>query len=345
MPTFPFRLDGSADGDVAFRVVMRSPRRRVGLLPLLAAPWALLAAVSVASCQRPVPPAARQVVRVTTGTPGAGFYPLSQALAAAWAKAFPSLDVQVQDSAGSVSNVEALQRGAADVGLAYADVAYTAYVGRLGDRPHAFDALRGIAVLELTPVHLVVRRDRAITDAASLRGRRVAVGPAGSGSALTAQIVLKALGIEMDDIRVEALRYNEAAARLGAGTIDALFVTGSDPVESVRAAVRAGARLVPLTGPAIERLRHDYPFYRHTVIHGGTYPGQAEPVATIGVDNLLVCRAGLDEGTVHDLTRQFFAALPALSTLNFMDLDQAPATPIPLHDGAARYYRERELSR
>jgi hypothetical protein len=190
-----------------------------------------------------------------------------------------------------------------------------------------------------------VRAGSAIADAASLRGRRVAVGPTGSGSALTAQIVLRALGIDETAVLVEPLKYNEAAARLAAGTIDALFVTGSDPVDSVRVSTQAGARILPLGGPAIEQLRHDYPFFRPTVIQGGTYPGHPAPIRTIGVDNLLLCRRGLDESAVHDLTEQFFLQLPSMRILGGMDLEQAPATPIPLHDGAARYYRERELER
>jgi hypothetical protein len=298
-----------------------------------------------AGCREPEPPPARKEIRLTTGTPGARFHPLGQALARAYAAALPMLDVRLLDTAGSVANVEALERGDADVGLSYADVAYTAYVGGLDGRQASFAELRGIAVLELAPVHLVVRAGSKIADPTDLRGRRVAVGPPGSGSALTAEIVLRALGIDASAVDVEPLKYNEAAAQLAAGTIDALFVNGSDPVDSVRASTQAGARILPLGGPAIERLRHDYPFFRPTVIHGGTYPGHPSPIRTIGVDNLLLCRRGLDEATVHDLTQQFFAQLPSMSILSGMDLEQAPATPIPLHDGAARYYRERELSR
>jgi hypothetical protein len=298
-----------------------------------------------ASCREPEPPPARKEIRLTTGTPGARFHPLGQALARAYAAALPMLDVRLLDTAGSVANVEALERGDADVGLSYADVAYTAYVGGLDGRQASFAELRGIAVLELAPVHLVVRAGSKIADPTDLRGRRVAVGPPGSGSALTAEIVLRALGIDASAVDVEPLKYNEAAAQLAAGTIDALFVNGSDPVDSVRASTLAGARILPLGGPAIERLRHDYPFFRPAVIHGGTYPGHPAPIRTIGVDNLLLCRRGLDEATVHDLTQQFFAQLPSLSILSGLDLEQAPATPIPLHDGAARYYRERELSR
>ena len=94
-----------------------------------------------------------------------------------------------------------------------------------------------------------------------------------------------------------------------------------------------------------DRLRHAYPFFRQTVIPARSYAGQPDPVHTIGVDNLLVCRRGLDEPTAHDLARAFFSALPILPMPTLMDLEQAPATPIPLHDGAARYYRERELAR
>ncbi|MCX6553007.1 MAG: TAXI family TRAP transporter solute-binding subunit [Acidobacteria bacterium] len=314
---------------------------RVGLLVATA----VSAAFVLLACRPAEQTPARRVVRLTTGTPGAGFYPLGEALARAYSQSQPLLDVQVHDSAGSVANVTALQRGEADVGLSYADVAYMAFVGRLEGRPQAFEELRGIAVLELTPVHLVVRANSGIRDAAGLRGRKIGVGLPGSGSALTADIVLAALGIDASSVHLEPLRYVDAGNRLAAGPIDAMFVTGGDPMASVRASTGAGARLVPLTGPAIERLRHDYPFFRLAVIPGGTYPGHPDPIQTIGVDNLLVCRRNLDESLVHDLTARFFDSLPSLSMLTLMDLDQAPATPIPLHDGAARYYRERELSR
>jgi TRAP transporter TAXI family solute receptor len=150
-------------------------------------------------------------------------------------------------------------------------------------------------------------------------------------------------------VQVEQLQFNDAADRLVNGTLHAMFDTAIYPAASVTQATREGARLVPIAGPAIERLRHEYPFLRVTVIPRDTYPGGSQTIRTIGVDSLLVCRRDLDETLVYDLTRRFFEALPSLSSsqgaLRFMDLDQAPATPIPLHDGAARFYRERELLR
>ncbi|MBI3264598.1 MAG: TAXI family TRAP transporter solute-binding subunit, partial [Acidobacteria bacterium] len=171
----------------------------------------------------------------------------------------------------------------------------------------------------------------------------------GSGTALTAGLVLEAFGIGPTAVHTELLPFNDAAVRLVNGTLDAMFDAAVYPTESVQAATRAGARLMSVAGPPIERLRHEYPFFRVAIIPRGAYPGVAQAVHTIGVDSLLVCRRDLPAALVYDLTRRFFEALTLLSSsqdaLRFMDLDQAPATPIPLHEGAARYYRERELTR
>jgi TRAP transporter TAXI family solute receptor len=150
-------------------------------------------------------------------------------------------------------------------------------------------------------------------------------------------------------IQIENLPFDEASRRLLDGSLDAMFDTAIYPAGSVAMATSAGAHLLPVGGPAIERLRRDYPFFRAAVIPRNTYDGVDGAVRTIGVDSLLICSRDLDEALVHDLTKGFFDALPSLSSsvdaLRFMDLEQSAATPIPLHSGAARFYRERELLR
>ena len=304
----------------------------------------------MAACEsRPAPPPPRAHVRLTSGLPGAGFHPLGAGLAAGYAQSLPSVEVEVQESPGSVRNVQALHRGTADIGLAFADVAYVAYVGELAEEPRPFDGLRGIAVLQLTPLHLLVRRDSAIATVDDLRGKRIGTGPPGSGTALTSHILMRAFGVFPEDVTREMLSFNEATARLIDGTLDAAFINGDYPSDSVLTATRAGARLLPVEGPHVVRLREEYPFLRLTFIPGSTYPAQDEPIPTIGVDTLLVCRADLDEAVVYELTKALFSILSDLATqrtaLRTMDIERAPATPIPLHQGAARYYRERELTR
>jgi hypothetical protein len=99
----------------------------------------------------------------------------------------------------------------------------------------------------------------------------------------------------------------------------------------------------------INRLRGSYPFLRPVTVAANQLQGQDQPTETLGSEWLLVCRSDLSEDLVYQLTREFFAQLPALARDHgeaaLIDPEQAPATPIPLHAGAARYYREREILR
>ena len=111
----------------------------------------------------------------------------------------------------------------------------------------------------------------------------------------------------------------------------------------------AGARLLPIRGPAVDRLRTMYPFLRSEIIPAGSYRGMDRPVHTLSVDVVLLARVGLDNALVRRLTEGLFRMLPQLSAelpfLKEMDSERAPATPVPLHPGAALYYRELELRR
>src|SRR5262249_44292638 len=97
----------------------------------------------------------------------------------------------------------------------------------------------------------------------------------------------------------------------------------------------------------IRKLRNRYKFIKPVTIVHDTVAGQTEDVPTVGVDGLLICREGLSEDLVYALTRQFFAALPSIAhtdtAARLIDPAKAAATPIPLHAGAARFYREREM--
>jgi TRAP transporter TAXI family solute receptor len=310
---------------------------------------ACLCALCGASCARhPVAnPPPKPKIRLSTGPPGGGFYPLGEGLAQAFSKSFTSVIVETRPTAGAIANVEAVQWDDADVGFTFADVAYVAYVGGLSGGSQPYSRLRGIAVLQLTPLHFVARAGSGITTISDLRNRRVSMGPPGTGTSVIVRLLLEAFGVPPSTVQVEPLQFNEAAGRLVDGTLDAMFDNAIYPAESVSIATKGGARLLAITGAPIERLRHEYPFFRTAVIPQSSYPGVTHVIHTIGVDSLLICRRDLDESIVYDLTKHFFEALPALSSslgaLRFMDLDESPATPIPLHDGAARYYREREL--
>lgn len=249
-----------------------------------------------------------------------------------------SVEEKTLQSGGSIAVLAALQQGAIDIGAATADVSYLSSVGRLGSEP-PFNELRAIAVLGLNVVHLFVRADLAskVTSISDLRGLKVNLGARTTGSALIAQVSLKAAGIELGDIHAEYVPYSAALKQLAAGTMDATFAvfdpaSGNTPVQD--------ARLVELDGVSVERLRLQQPFVSRTLIPRATYPHQDKAIWTIGVDLLLVCRSNLDNVLVTRVLESYFSPL---SDSGAAGLDRA-STSIPLHPAAARFFRRRELS-
>jgi TRAP transporter TAXI family solute receptor len=138
--------------------------------------------------------------------------------------------------------------------------------------------------------------------------------------------------------------------KLGSGQIDAVF--SANPLMPPTASALSHTvplRLLPIGRTEVNQLRGSYPFLRPVTIAANQLTGQSRPIETLGAEWLLVCRSDLSEDLVYQLTRAFFEQLPELARDHgeaaLIDPEQAPAAPIPLHAGAARYYREREILR
>jgi TRAP transporter TAXI family solute receptor len=278
------------------------------------------------------------VVRLAVGSP---------LLADAYRKLMPDLSFEIVATGGSVTQLEALQSGLADVGNAMADVAYMAWRGQLGESPEAFDHLRGMAVWQTTQINVLVSPRSRVKSIAEFRGLHVALGAPGSETVLAANLLLGAFGLSANDLEGEYLPFREAGDQLARSELDAEFISSRYPSENVARATSGGARFLDVAGPPVDRLRQEYPFMRKALIPAGAYSEGSPAVHTVAVDNLILCRADLDEHLVYTLTKTLLDALPFSSArigpFPQFDLRLAPATPILLHIGSARYYREREL--
>lgn len=255
-------------------------------------------------------------------------------------RALPGIEVEIHREVEETAILAALQDGRADVAFDDADVAYGASIGLVAGRQ--FDRLRGIATLNANPLHVLVRPDSRVRVIDDLSGRRVNVGPAGTAPAPRVQAVLAGLG---GNIIRSHEPLEEAVTKLAEGRIDAIVTVGGYSPEHLRQALATGrARMVSLSNSATGRLRRNQPFLRRLVIPRGVY--DEEPIRTIGIDRLLMCREGLAREIVYRITQVFFESLSELTVsdpaLRQMDVENAPATPVPLHEGAARYYREQE---
>jgi TRAP transporter TAXI family solute receptor len=247
----------------------------------------------------------------------------------------------VSEGGSSITSLMDLKSQKTNLSGTLADVAYLAYAGQLEEIGGPFEQLRGMAVTGLNTMHLIVGRNVRVRTLGDLKGLRVSLGAPASSTALITLRMLQDLGIGTG-IHASRIPNNEIVNRLTSGDLDAAFSGFSVPSTVVIAALEGGARLVPIDGPVIEEMRTRYPYLKRTLIPSGTYPNQSEPIRTLGVDTLLVCRAELDDAVVYSLLDAYFATRPATTPPN---LERAPATPIPLHPGAARFYRQHELSR
>lgn len=284
-----------------------------------------------AACERESTPPPLVVVRITPTT--------APRLEDAF-RALPDLRPQTVDADGSIAAVRALQAKEADLAVVMADIAYHAYIGHPGSETGSEGQIRGIAVLNVNTVYLAAARHNSINSIEDLRGRRVGLGSTGTATTAIATLLLQSSGVGLDRVHGELSPYQDVLRHLSEGKLDAAFLSLN---AAVQAAAADGARLIPITGAWIEGLRQQHPFLQTVLVPAGTYPGQSEPLQTVGVDLVLACAADLDPNVVYRLSKAYFEGLQRSAPAT--DLERAPATPIPLHPGAARYYRERALSR
>lgn len=302
----------------------------------------LALALMAAACHATDTSSARPVLRVAST-----FAPFSTRLIEEYRRSLPDVEFQ-QTEAAANQVLGKVQSGELDLGVAFASEAYEAYVTSSktgGDESR----LRGLSLLQPLPLYLLVRGGLSIEGPSGLTGRTVAAGPPNSAAWTLATRLLTAFGAK--PLAVKALSTREAAAAgLRDGSLDAVFLPGYVyPDEVMRTAISDGSHLSAIEGEPVQALRRDLPFVRNVIVPRDIYPGQDRLVPTVGLDILIVCRRDLDEALVFRLTDQLFKVLPLIAgteaTMRFMNLEEAPATPVPLHPGAMRFFRQRELSR
>ncbi len=244
------------------------------------------------------------------------------------------------DNAQGVGSIEA---GQADLAISTADEPYLHYLAAQENPRPGARQLRAIAALQLVPVHFVAGRETSISSIRDLREQHAWIG-----NQPVIPLLLNAFGIDVAAVR-KPLADVDTAHALSTGAVRAALVVSNFPFEPVAEAAREGARLLSLDDPVIDSLLAQNLFLRRTVIPAGTYAGQTSDVRTVGMDVVLVTHVHLQETVAYDITRALFDVLPTLvktfPALNRMDAQWAAATPIPLHPGAARFFREWELRR
>jgi uncharacterized protein len=255
------------------------------------------------------------------------------------------LRVVVQPTPGSVYVVSQLQQGQGDLGLAQSDVVYLAFRRGTSEDHQPHMNLRGVAVGGLNRLVVYVRRSSGISSIHDLRARRIAIAPSGTAGELLTRIVLEAGGLTYGDIDMRVHQIRDMGAHFDGEQLDAMIMVGTfNPTEIIRPVPRESLRVIAVDDTIIERIRAEYPFIKPAQVMWHDDRSNDRPIDTVGADSLLIARKDLPEAVVYKLTAAILQALPG-NNVFAIDPDTAPATPIPLHPGAARYYRELQLLR
>jgi TRAP transporter TAXI family solute receptor len=315
--------------------------RRLGLTLLLGL---VLAAAAPAASQAREPWA---VVTIGTGPLRGIYYPVARAICRVVNRELRAERIRCspETTFGSVYNVEMLQAGELDFALVQADVQHQALAGRGRWAGQPAAGLRAVFGVFEEGFVVVAGPGADIARIEDLRGLRVATGVPGSGTRATWDALASQLGWQGAD-RVRAPGSANIAEGLCAGSIDAAVAVAFHPTPAVRDQLGACAtRLVPVAGPALDRLLAEHPYFRRMTIGAGAY-GTASSVETFGVASDFIAGPRADPRIVAAIARiaaihaeELSAQLPALAQFGARGLP-GPGLTAPLHPAAAAVYRE-----
>ncbi len=255
----------------------------------------------------------------------------------------------VESTGGSVFNINALRTGDLDMGIAQSDWQYHAYHGssRFKDQG-PFKDLRFVFSIHAEPATLVARADSGIKGVMDIKGKRVNIGEPGSGAAATFDVMAEALGIERSDLKlVSELKSSEVGSALCDNKIDAFFFTVGHPSGLLKqVTTTCDAKIIPVTGKGITKLIDERSYYSKAKVAGGMYDGNPYDVPTFGVGATFLSSAKVSDDVIYEVVRAVFENFEAFKKLHpaFRHLEKSEmisaGMSAPLHDGAARFYRE-----
>ena len=309
-----------------------------------------------ATAPEPAAPAEPASTFITIGTGGVTgvYYPTGGAICRLVNKnrAEHGVRCTVESTGGSIFNLNTIAAGELDMGVAQSDWQYHAYHGssQFAEKgPN--QELRAVFSVHAEPFTVVARADAGIAAFADLKGKRVNIGNPGSGQRGTMEVLMGALGWTVDDFQLASeLKSAEQSRALCDNKIDAFAITVGHPSANIKeAATACDAVVVDVSGEVVDQLVAENSYYRYATIPGGMYRGTDADVNTFGVGATFVSSTKTSPDTVYQVVKAVFENFedfkqlhPAFGTLTKEQMVK-DGLSAPLHDGAARYYREAGL--
>jgi hypothetical protein len=295
-------------------------------------------------------PAARaqQFINVLTGGTSGVYYPLGVAIGKIYSDKIPNVKTQVQATKASVENLILLQQGRGEIAFTLGDSLKAAWEG---DEEAGFktrlDRLRTIGSIYPNYIQIVATADSGIKTLADLKGKSLSVGAPKSGTELNARAILAAAGLSYRDIgKVEYLPFAESVDLMKNRQLQATLQSAGLGVASLKdLSTSTEITVVAVPREVVDKIG---PPFVSVMIPANTYTGQDKDVPTAAVINYLVTSSAVTDDLAYQMTKLIFESLPELANShaagNEIKLETAATgSPVPLHPGAIRYYREKGL--
>ena len=311
---------------------------------------ALASGLIVATALPGVAQAQQKYITIGTGGVTGVYYPAGGAVCRLVNKdrAKHGIRCSVESTGGSVFNINTIKAGELDMGVAQSDVHYNAVQGK-NQFKERFAELRSVFALHPEPVTVVVRKESGINSFADLKGKKFNVGNPGSGTRATLDELIGAMGWNLSAFSLASeLKADEHGPALCDGKIDGFFYLVGHPSANIQDPTTVcSAKLVSVTGSAVDKLVKANPYYAYATIPGGLYPGNPQDTKTYGVLATVVSSSKVPADTVYTVVKAVFENFDEFKKLHPAFQVLQPENMVkdglsaPLHDGAARYYREK----
>jgi uncharacterized protein len=298
-------------------------------------------------------PAAAQQKFVTIGTGGVTgvYYAVGGAVCRLMNKDRQKTGIRcsVESTGGSVFNVNAIKSNELDFGMTQSDVQYNAVKGEAQFRGAAVSDLRAVFAVHAEPFTVLARKEAGVAKFEDFKGKRFNVGNPGSGTRASMEQLLAEMGWKMSDFSLASeLKADEQGPALCDNKIDGFYYGVGHPSAAIQdPTTTCGAKLISLTGPAVDSLVKKFPYYSVATIPGGMYSNNPNATTTYGVRALLVASAKQPDDVVYNLVKAVFDNFdefkklhPAFSNLEPKEMLKSGITG-ELHAGAVKYYKEK----
>ncbi|MGY4316179.1 TAXI family TRAP transporter solute-binding subunit [Bradyrhizobium sp. JR3.5] len=309
----------------------------------------LMAAAIVAASVLSAPVAqAQQFINVLTGGTSGVYYPLGVAIGKIYGDKIPDVKTQVQATKASVENLVLLQQGRGEIAFTLGDSLKAAWEGDAeAGFKNKLDKLRTIGAIYPNYIQIVATAESGIKTLADLKGKSLSVGAPKSGTELNSRAILAAAGMSYKDLgKVEYLPFAESVDLMKNRQLNATLQSAGLGVASLKdLSTSSEITVVAVPKETVDKIG---PPFVSVIIPANTYTGQDKDVPTAAVVNYLVTSSAVSDDLAYQMTKLVYESLPELANAHAAGKEiklaaAATGSPVPLHPGAIRYYKEKGL--